>query len=392
MKNFLEETDVYVNEYLLLAEAKGIANDHSLSKDELLKENAAFIKAYEALLKKCDKPTRNDAQPVQPEEIVAMKSRLLSHITHEFLTPLNLIMTPLEHMLTKSSSQEEKKTLAMMHRNSQRLLLIIGQILELLKLESRKLSLKASPQDLIPFLKGIIASFELLAEQKEVALIFDTDNENIPLYFESEKIAEVICNLMMNALKFTPPGGQIRVSVRQLSANLVEISEHNTGAEISLDQTTRIFDRFYQLNERFEHYINGLGIGLFLAKEYIKLHQGTIHVNSAPGKGTEFVIRLPKGKAHLKPGEIKEPPVSPEAQEAGCKISERYAFMVEYEREERDGHKLDSIDIPTDEKEMQDRDMVLVVEDNYRYARFYQDPPNRGRFHRVGSGKRQARH
>jgi len=363
MTNCLEEIDGYVKEYRLLARAKEIAVDGSRSKAELLKQNAALIKAYEALLETCDKPTRDDTQPVQPEEIVAMKNRLLTHVTHEFLTPLNLIMTPLEHMLSKSRSREEKKSLALMHRNSQRLLLIIGQILELLKLESRKLQLKASPQDLVPFLKGIIASFELLAEQQEVDLIFDSDNESIILYFEPEKIAEVMCNLIMNALKFTPPGGRIKVSVRHLSENVVEISEHNTGTEISLDQTTRIFDRFYQLNERFEHYINGLGIGLFLAREYIKLHHGTIHVNSQKGKGTEFVILLPKGKDHLKPDEIKESAVSPGAREAGCKISKLYAFMVELEKEERDEHKLDSIDIPTNENEVGDRDIVLVVED-----------------------------
>ena len=279
MTNCLEEIDGFVNKYRLLARAKEIATDSSRSKEKLLKENAELIEAYEALLETCDKPTRDYTQPVQPEEIMVMKNRLLTHVTHEFLTPLNLIMTPLEHMLSKSSSREDKKTLALMHRNSQRLLLIISQILELLKLESKKLQLKASEQDLVPFLKGIIASFELLAEQKEVDLIFDSDKESIILYFEPEKIAEVMCNLIMNALKFTPPGGRIRVSVRHLTENVVEISEHNTGTEISLDQTTRIFDRFYQLNERFEHYINGLGIGLFLAREYIKLHHGNIHVN-----------------------------------------------------------------------------------------------------------------
>jgi signal transduction histidine kinase/DNA-binding response OmpR family regulator len=365
-----EEGDV--NQSRVLARAKKIANNQSLSKNELLKEYSTLAEEYEALLKGSGKPTRTgsqppvetDARPDQPEEIVAMKNRLLSHITHEFLTPLNLIITPLEQMLAKSRSQEQKKTFSLMHRNSQRLLLLISQILELLKLESMKLKLKASRQNLIPFLKGIIASFELLAEQKEVALIFHTDKENIPLYFEPDKIAEVMCNLIMNSLKYTPPGGQVRVSVSQLPANSVEISVHNTGPEITMDQTTWIFDRFYQLNERFEHFFKGLGIGLFLAREYIKLHHGTIHVNSAPGKGTEFVIRLPKGKAHLKSDEIEEPPVSTAAKVTGSKISQRYAYMVRLEREEKEKNQPDSGNIPSNEKEIQDRDIVLVVEDN----------------------------
>jgi signal transduction histidine kinase/DNA-binding response OmpR family regulator len=368
--NSKEEGDV--NQSRVLARAKEIANNQSLSKNELLKEYTTLAQEYEALLKRSGKPTgtgsqppvETDTRPDQPEEIAAMKNRLLSHITHEFLTPLNLIITPLEQMLTKSRSQEQKKTFSLMHRNSQRLLLIISQILELLKLESMKLKLKASCQNLIPFLKGIAASFELLAEQKEVALIFHADKKNISLYFEPDKIAEVMCNLFMNSLKYTPPGGQIRVSVSQLPANSVEISVHNTGPEITLDQTTRIFDRFYQLSERLEHFIKGLGIGLFLAREYIKLHHGTIQVNSAPGKGTEFVIRLPLGKAHLKSDEIQEPPVSTPAKDTGSKISERYAYMVQLEREEQEKNQPDSGSFPPDEKEIQDRDIVLLVEDN----------------------------
>ena len=356
----------------VLARAKKIAGGESLSKDELLKEYTTLAREYEALLKASGKPGRTggqvlvetDAQPDQSEEIMAMKTRLLSHITHEFLTPLNLIITPLEQMLAKSRSQEQKKTFSLMHRNSQRLLLLISQILELLKLESMKLKLKASQQDLIPFLKGITASFELLAEQKEVALIFHTDKENIPLYFDPDKLAEVICNLIMNSLKYTPPGGQIRLSINQLPENSVEISVHNTGPEITMDQTTRIFDRFYQLSERMEHFIKGLGIGLFLAREYIHLHHGTIHVNSAPSQGTEFVIRLPRGKAHLKSDELDEPAVSTTVKDTGSKISERYAYMVRLEREEQEKNQPDSGCIPPDEKEIQDRDIVLLVEDN----------------------------
>jgi signal transduction histidine kinase/CheY-like chemotaxis protein len=370
--NNIAKQEGNVNQSRVLARAKKIANNQSLSKDELLKEYSTLAKEYEALLKESNKPTRTgdrppeetDRPPVQSEEIAAMKDRLLSHITHEFLTPLNLIITPLEQMLAKSRSEEQKKTFSLMHRNSQRLLLIISQILELLKLDSMKLQLKAGKHDLIGFLKGITASFELLAEQKEVALIFQSNKENIPLYFDPDKIAEVMCNLIMNSLKYTPPGGQIRLSINQVLKDSVEISVHNTGPEITVDQTTRIFDRFYQLNERFEHFIKGLGIGLFLAREYIDLHHGTIQVNSGPGKGTEFVIHLPTGKAHLNSDELEEPAVSNTKKETGGKISERYAYMVRLEREEQEKSQPDSEFFPPDEKEIQERDIVLLVEDN----------------------------
>ncbi|MCK5056821.1 MAG: response regulator [Candidatus Aminicenantes bacterium] len=372
MSDVSKKQEVYRNEFQFLDRAKEISENSTLSKAELSREYAKILGEYETLLKRSIRETRTgradlgepDIPPDVPEEIAAMKNRLLAHITHEFLTPLNLIITPLEQMMAKSRSREEKKTLSLMHRNGQRLLLIISQILELLKLESRKLKLSALRQNLVPFLRGITASFEFLAEQQEVNLVFRADNENIPLYFEPDKIADVVCNIIMNSLKFTPPGGWIKLSVRDLSEDSVEISLHNTGPDISMDQTTRIFDRFYQLNKRFEHYIKGLGIGLFLAKEYIKLHHGAIRVNSGAGKGTEFVITLPKGKEHLKPGEIDESTVSSGEDKAGGRISKRYAFMVQLEREENRDTPPDSSGLTGIERDNQDRDIVLVVEDS----------------------------
>jgi len=299
-----------------------------------------------------------------PEEIREIKRRLLSHITHEFLTPLNLLIVPIEHMLAKCRDPEQKKTLSMMYRNGQHLLIVIHQVLELLKLESRNFNLKARQQDLLTFLKGILANFELLALQKEVELIFNGDRDTIPLYFDQEKLAEVMCNLVMNSLKNTPPGGRVALAVRETPDNSVEISIQDTGAGIPPDQTSRIFDRFYQLTERCEHYIKGLGIGLFLAREYIKLHRGDIRVNSAEGKGTEFVIRLPKGKDHLHPGEILEAPDSLGPGEVAGKIAKRYAYMLELEKQEQEKDREQNNHFPAGETDEQKQDVVLVIEDN----------------------------
>lgn len=299
-----------------------------------------------------------------PEEIREIKSRLLSHITHEFLTPLNLLIVPIEQLLGKCRDPEQKKTLSMMYRNGQRLLIVIHQVLELLKLDSSNFNLKTRRQNLVAFLKGIIANFELLALQKEVALIFNGDRDTIPLYFDQEKLAEVMCNLVMNSLNHTPPGGRISLAVRETPDNSVEISIQDTGTGIPPDQASRIFDRFYQLTERCEHYIKGLGIGLFLAREYIKLHRGDIRVNSAEGKGTEFVIRLPKGKDHLHPNEILEAPDSLGPGEVGGKIAERYAYMLELEKEEREKDREQINDFPAGETDEQKQDVVLVIEDN----------------------------
>lgn len=366
MINVLNDSDAAGLECRMLKWVKEVIDQNFSNEDKLIEGFERIIEEHGGWLKECTDPCRRkeSALPDQPDEVLEMKNRLLTHITHEFLTPLNLIITPLEQMLPRCEDPEQKKLLSMMYRNSQRLLLVIIQILELLKLESRKLKLKAGKQDLIPFLKGITASFELLAEQQEVTLILDSDKENIPLYFDAEKMAEVMCNLIMNALKYTPPGGQVRVSVCELPSGPVEISVHNSGEEIPVDEMRLIFDRYYQLNKRFEHYIKGLGIGLFLAREYIKLHHGTVDVNSGAGYGTEFVIRLPKGKNHLNHDEIVEPSVYSGAEEVGCKTSKRYAYMVQLEREEKGKNRPVNGEVNGIERDKQEGDIVLVIEDN----------------------------
>ncbi len=344
---------------------------HRLSKVELIKHHSMMVKGYEALIREVKNQARTGTPPGipdfpadQPEEIREIKHRLLSHLTHEFLTPLNLIITPIEQMLPQCRDQEQKKMLSMVYRNGQRLFLVVNQVLELLKLESRNFKLKAGRHNLITFLKGIMANFELLARQKEVELIVNIHREDIPLYFDQEKLAEVICNLVMNSLRHTPPGGRISLSVRELPDNTVEISLQNTGEEISPDQTSRIFDRFYQLTERFEQYINGLGIGLFLAREYIKLHHGTLRVNSGAGTGTEFIIHLPTGKDQLQPDEILESPESLKIEPVGGKISQRYAYMLELEKEEQETDQEPRVTLPAVEMDEQMPDVVLVVEDS----------------------------
>ncbi len=355
-----KETGDHGCEYRLLARAKEILADPSLQKDELLKEYEKMIEEYETLLKKLHQQDQGSLHP-SPGEILESEAHLLSGFSHEFRTPLALIITPLEQMLSACRSQEQKKKLELMHRNAQRLLFLIEQLLALSKIESSQLKLKASPGNIIPFLKGVMASFYSLAEQNEVDLIFDTEKRNITLYFDPEKMAEVMCNLIMNALRYTPTGGQVRVSVCRYPPGSVGISVCDTGPGIPGQQLPHIFDRFYLLSKPFEHNKKGFGIGLYLVREYIRLHQGTIHVNSSEGEGTEFIIRLPGGKKHLKHEEILELPIPGSSVKYGKDISSAYAFMLQLERDA--AHPPDSKPLEI-ETEARDRDIVLVIEDN----------------------------
>lgn len=355
-----KETGQYDHQYRILNRAKEILENPSLKKNELLKEYTKIVEAYEELLTEFHQQDQGSGQP-SPGEILERKSHLLSGLSYEFRTPLTLIINPLEQMLAASRSHEQKKKLEMMLRNAQRLLFLINQVLALSIIERKELKLKASAQNLISFLKGIMASFELFAEQNEVDFIFDAEKKNITLYFDPEKITEVMCNLIMNAMRYTPAGGQVKVSVCHHPPDSVEISVSDTGSGIPSHQLPNIFDRYYLLNKPFEHNKKGFGIGLYLVKEYINLHHGTIHANSREGEGTDFIIHLPRGKEHLEPNEIEAHPVSDSTSKYGTEISNNYALVLQLEREETHRQTGKIFDL---EAENQEGDIVLVVEDN----------------------------
>ena len=328
------------------------------------------------------------------EEMDRMKSRFFANISHEFRTPLTLIMGPMEQMLSKSSDKEQKNQLNLMLRNSQRLLTLINQLLDLSRFDSGKMRLQASRQNMIPFLKGILASFELLAVQRKIDLTFSVDAgdddevEDITLCFDAEKLEEVFSNLLSNAVKFTPPRGKITVTVKRILEKtkeksippipgFLEISVRDTGVGIPKEKLEHIFDRFYQVEgstgDSQDHDYKGTGIGLALAKELIDLHHGRIDVHSSERKGTEFIIRLPMGNEHLKPGEIVE---LPETHSVLKKPGKTPAFDMTEEGENVEkttGADQDKKDIDKD-SESQGKNVILVVEDNADVRKYIRGP------------------
>jgi signal transduction histidine kinase/DNA-binding response OmpR family regulator len=266
-------------------------------------------------------------------EVDKVKSRFFANISHEFRTPLTLITGPLEQMLSDCHDKKQQKQLTLMLRNSQRLLGLINQLLELSKFESGTMKLQTGRQSIIPFLKGIVASFDPVATKNDLDLTFQSQEEDITLYFDPEKLEEVIFNLLANAVKFTPAGGKITVNTEKIPAaeeffpaGVLEISICDTGPGIPREQLTHIFDRFYQSDSTFEHHQKGSGIGLSIAKELVELHHGKIDVHTREGKGTEFIIRLPMGDSHLKPEEIAETSKKPYKPKSPGEISTFYTI------------------------------------------------------------------
>jgi len=334
--------------------------------ERIVKERTKEINQKNQQLEK--QTTQLKEQSEKLKEMDKVKSRFFTNISHEFRTPLTLLMGPLEQMIANCSDEkkEKKRKLTLMLRNAQRLLRLINQLLELSKLESGKLKLQAHRTNIISFVKGITASFQFLAHQKELGLVFqaEEDARDIVLFIDPRKMEDIMSNLLINAFKFTPPGGEVRVTVKRnpaAEANFpegsVEISVCDTGLGIPAEQLAHIFDRFYQAETTYEYHQKGSGIGLALSKELVELHHGTIEARSREGEGSEFIIRLPMGQGA--PADDKYGLTEPNAL---ASIEGAPSLETVMEKEENDSENETEYDL--DSEAGNDRDIILVVEDS----------------------------
>ncbi|MEJ2614232.1 MAG: two-component regulator propeller domain-containing protein [Ignavibacteriaceae bacterium] len=234
------------------------------------------------------------------QELENLKSRFFANLSHEFRTPLMLIKGPVEQLINKSSQKKSKEAeqLKMIQRNSQKLQELIDQLLELSQLEAASIPLKAKKENLSNVLKGIVFSFESLAKQKNINLIFNYPEEKICAWIDQDKFEKITNNLLSNACKFTKNGGTVSVNLIN-NHNHAEIKISDTGIGISGDQLEKIFDRFYQVDDSSRREFSGSGIGLALVKELIELHKWKISIQSEVNKGTEFTLLIPLTDEYL---------------------------------------------------------------------------------------------
>lgn len=324
------------------------------------------------------------------KEIDQVKSRFFANISHEFRTPLTLIIGPIEQMIAEcpGNDSERKRKLNLMLRNAQRLLRLINQLLELSKLDSGKMKLHPAKTDIVSFMKGINASFQLLARHMELDLLFhfedlennETEVRRSVFYIDSQKMEIIMTNLLANAVKFTPPGGKIEVTVKRnptaegnFPAGWIEISVSDTGPGIPVEQSAHIFDRFYQADSTFEHHQEGSGIGLALCKELVELHHGTIEARNRKEGGSEFIIRLPLGRAHLSsaagvPVDMKGAPANDSVEVFHSNLSrDIYTLEMTMEKEENQNENGDQSETRWDlnsEGWVDEKNIILVVEDS----------------------------
>jgi ligand-binding sensor domain-containing protein/signal transduction histidine kinase/DNA-binding response OmpR family regulator len=241
------------------------------------------------------------------KELDKIKSRFFANLSHEFRTPLTLILGQIESVPAEFIRTGDYRKLEVARRNARRLLRLINQLLDLSRLESGALTLDARCHNLAGFVRNLASSFESYARDQGITLTTECEYNNIPVIFEPDKLEKVFYNLIANAIKFTPSGGWINIEIKVhagQNSRAVETIIRDSGIGIPEEQLPYIFDRFYQADNSGHAHYEGTGIGLALARELIELHNGQIRVQNAGGGGTEFCVTLPLAKSETTTPEV----------------------------------------------------------------------------------------
>jgi signal transduction histidine kinase/DNA-binding response OmpR family regulator len=248
---------------------------------------------------------RAKAEAEQIRGLEAIKSRFFANISHEFRTPLTLIQGPLQQIEENAAGKDGTVDVPVRHiktmrRNTDRLLELVNQLLDLSKLDSGKMNLQVVKGDVLQLLKTLAGSFDSMAERKGIHYHVHFPEQTVIAFFDKDKLEKIISNLLTNAFKYTPEQGTVSVNV-DIEENRLRVAVEDNGPGIPKRELDKIFDRFYQVEGTED---KGSGIGLALVKELVDLYRGQISVSSEPGKGCRFKISLPVDKSLFKENEL----------------------------------------------------------------------------------------
>lgn len=276
------------------------------------------------------------------------KSRFFANVSHEFRTPLSLIIGPVEDLRDGRSGELPaivRRQLDLVRDNADRLLQLVEQLLDVARLESGKLHLTAEVHDLVPLLQRMADSFASLADRRGISFRLSRPVGSLRVRYDPDQMEKVISNLVGNALKFTPRGGsvELRASAAAEGEAWAMIEVADSGPGIAPEYHERIFERFFQVDDSARRVYEGAGIGLALVRELVELHGGTVAVQSTEGSGSTFIVRLPLATGPARTA--LEPRVTEHSALRATGISEEHAIAPV------PGPSVDAV-------------TVLVVEDN----------------------------
>ena len=241
-------------------------------------------------------------------EMDTIKSKFFANISHEFRTPLTLIQGPLQQIEEQVSDQNKQngtvavpwRQLKTMRRNTDRLLELVNQLLDLSRLDAGSMKLQIIKGDVLQLLKTIAASFDSLAERKQIHYHIHFPEQSPIVFFDKDKLEKIFTNLLGNAFKYTPEQGAVSINIT-MEENRLRLLIEDNGPGIPKKELDKVFDRFYQVEGTED---KGSGIGLALVKELVELYRGQISVSSEPGKGSRFRVSIPMDKNDFKENEF----------------------------------------------------------------------------------------
>lgn len=279
-------------------------------------------------------------EALRVHELDRMKIKFFTNLSHEFRTPLTLILSPVDKLIRLMEDPGRRQLAMTIERNAKRLLHLVNQLLDLRKMEVNELKLSMRPGDIAGFIRTTVESFTDLAEERGIAYRYDTQLDHLPALFDKDKVERIIFNLLSNAFKFTSSGGSVGAELAAVERDgqsvLLELKVRDTGIGIPSALKGKIFESFFQ-GETPGHIRNqGTGIGLAITREFVEMHGGTIQVESVPDKGSCFTVLLPVELAagtslgspqagmELPPAGIERPP-------AGMEPSDRTSHPADME-------------------------------------------------------------
>jgi signal transduction histidine kinase/ligand-binding sensor domain-containing protein/DNA-binding response OmpR family regulator len=235
-------------------------------------------------------------------ELSESKTQFFTNISHEFRTPLSLILMPLENLIScQNVSASVKERVHTAYKNANKMMSLVNELMDFNKIESGNLKLNPRPGELVEFITNVASLFDDVADRRNITFSVRTDLDKLKGWFDRDKLERMLVNVLSNAFKFTADGGYITVIInskrtlgsQQIATRCLELIVVDNGIGISSEEIPRIFDKFYQAKSASAVTNPGTGIGLSLTKALVELHQGTITAESSPDKETKFIITLP---------------------------------------------------------------------------------------------------
>jgi signal transduction histidine kinase/CheY-like chemotaxis protein len=310
------------------------------------------------------------------EELFNLKMKFFTDISHEFRTPLSLIIAPLQNIISKAGNDPQMiKHSNLIRKNADRMLRLIDQVMDMMKIDLNKMKLSLSKGDIVAYLKEMIFSFEEIADQRSIILEYNPEVDSFATWFDENKIEKIIYNLLSNSFKFTPDKGKIQVDLKirikrdiseesdssnQSDRRFIEITIRDNGIGMPSDYRKHLFERFYRVDRQDSIIRRGTGIGLALTKELVELLSGSIKVESEENKGTCFIILLPAISDPAESGEMAEilnEERIPQTDFPAFALSDDHEYIYKYSERKNEAsadRKMPLILLVEDEQEVRD--------------------------------------